>query len=223
MSSKQQAAPWLSPSSDPFSDERQVPLDCQFHLTRNNEQPEPLTSQQAGAVIIKSFQADDDIIRALFREYIYILKLATVKYRLAPKVCAAQSISTNGNPHATCLKVINQTNKLLNKIRSIPLYWQVNLHNKVDCQVQIQSSWLSQSSILGQGRMKESWPWPQATLTSQVRLHPTWPGALSAFSGHVQALFTFLLPPYHTSLQQTTAPWALCKPRSKYSNSVVCP
>ena len=82
------------------------------------EQPEPLTSQQAGAVIIKSFQADDDIIKALFRVYIYILKLATVKYRLAPKVCAAQGISTNGNPHATCLKVTNQTNKLLNKICS---------------------------------------------------------------------------------------------------------
>lgn len=85
MSSEQRAAPLQTRAwPDPFSDERQVPLDCQFYLTQNNEQPEPLTPQQAGVVIIKSFEAGDDIIRALFREYIYIFKTGHSEMQTCP-------------------------------------------------------------------------------------------------------------------------------------------
>lgn len=58
------------------------------HLTVSFTSHRIMNNQEA-VVVIKSFEASDDTIRALFREYIFRknkTKLAIVKYRLALKV-----------------------------------------------------------------------------------------------------------------------------------------
>lgn len=114
-----------------------------------------------------------------------------MKFSLAPSICGAQGMSANGGPHATCQKVINQTNKLLNKIHSLPLYLKINL-----------TVWKAKfkhriTEFLRVPRWVE---WGKAgrwdLAHSQFKLCPTWQGALSTFNSHVQAPSTFPLPPH---------------------------